>query len=171
MAWFVKHTSEYDIDIGAQRAAALHNLAQHIEHQNQHGNDIPIVDQYEVKSGNVIIDKFEPFYFDVAFSLIFTYCAGMPDLPSFGKRPRYRGKSGAPRVEVPLWVRILSRRVESSVSHDWNLGFVTWSDLFRSEANSSRTIYAHERQSQRETGDKTTAADLEAGSIKIARAM
>ena len=40
-------------------------------------------------------------------------------MPSFMKRPRYRRKSEAPRVEVPLWVRIMSRRVESSVSHDW----------------------------------------------------
>ena len=65
----------------------------------------------------------------------------------------------------------MSRRVGSSVSHDWNLGFVTWNYLFRSEVNLSRTVYAYKRKSQKDTGDKITAADLEAGSIQIAKAM
>ena len=62
-----ENTSGYDIDIGAQRAAAVHNLRQQIEQKKQHGKYIPIVEEYELKSGNVMIDQFEPFYSGVAF--------------------------------------------------------------------------------------------------------
>ena len=57
-----ENTSGYDIDIGAQRAAAVHNLAQQIENPKQHGNDIPIVDEYEITSGNVMIEYDELVY-------------------------------------------------------------------------------------------------------------
>eukprot|EP00959_Pyramimonas_sp_CCMP1952_P395160 8279652-Pyramimonas_sp.AAC.1 len=71
------------------------------------------VDRLRVRTGNVMMDQFEPWYFGVAFAFLFKYCTGMPDGPEFMKRPRHRRGNGAPRVELPLWVRIMSRRVES----------------------------------------------------------
>eukprot|EP00959_Pyramimonas_sp_CCMP1952_P379234 7943946-Pyramimonas_sp.AAC.1 len=78
------------------------------------------------------MDQFEPWYFGVAFALVFKYCTGMPDCPEFMKRPRHRRKDDAPRVELPLWVRIMSRRVESQLCSDWHFGFVSWNLVFRS---------------------------------------
>ena len=97
------------------------------------------VDRVRVRTGNTMIDQFEPWYFGVAFAFLFKYCTGMPDCPEFMKRPRYRRESGAPRVELPLWVRIMSRRVESQISRDWHFGFVSWNLVFRSAVNLSKT--------------------------------
>eukprot|EP00959_Pyramimonas_sp_CCMP1952_P197146 4122876-Pyramimonas_sp.AAC.1 len=78
------------------------------------------VDRLRVCTGNTMMDQFEPWYFGVAFAFIFKYCTGMPDMPAFLKRPRHRRSEEAPRVELPLWVRIMSRRVESQLSRDWH---------------------------------------------------
>ena len=118
-----------------------------------------------------MIDQLEPFDFGVASALIFRYCTLMPDMPSFTKRPRYRRTSKAPWAEVPLWVRIMSRLAESSVPHGWNLGFVTWIFVFWSGVNLSRTVYAYEHKAHRDTRDSSTAADLEAASLHIAKAI
>ena len=83
-------------------------------------------ERVEVKAGNDMIDQFQPWHFGVAFSFIFSYCTGMPDMPAFMKRPRYRRKDDAPRIEAAAWVKAMSRRIEASVSRDWSFGVVTW---------------------------------------------
>ena len=87
MPWSVKKTIEYDMEVGAQRVAAVHNIARHNEKSNQRDNDIPIAGEYEVQSGNAMIDQFERFDFGVAFAFVFTYCTGMPHILSFLKKP------------------------------------------------------------------------------------
>ena len=59
-------------------------------------------------TGNTMIDKFEPWYFGIAFAFLFSYCTGMPDMPVFARRERYRRAPNAPRIECNLWVRVLS---------------------------------------------------------------
>ena len=78
-----------------------------------------------MKTGNVMIDQFVPWYFGIAFAFIFTYNTGFPDMPAFTRRPRYRRSPDAPRIETELWVSAMSRRIEGSVSRDWNFGFLT----------------------------------------------
>ena len=65
-----------------------------------------------------MIDQFQPWYFGVAFAFIVKYCTGMPDMPEFSEKQRYRRHADAPRVEPPLWARIMSRRVEAQVNRD-----------------------------------------------------
>ena len=73
-----------------------------------------------------MIDQFQPWYFCFAFAMISSYCIGIPDMPAFMRRPRYRRTEHALRIEAPARVKVMSRRVEASVSRDWMFGFVTW---------------------------------------------
>ena len=85
-----------------------------------------------------MLDQFEPWYFGVAFAFLFKYCTGMPDMPQWSERPRYRRAPDAPRIEVPLWVRVLARRVEGQLGRDWTFGYASWNYLFRMSVNLSR---------------------------------
>ena len=82
-----------------------------------------------------MIDQFQPWYFGVAFAFLFKYCTGMPDIPEYFEKERYRRDEDAPRIEGPLWVQVMARRVEAQLSRGWHFGFVTWNYLFRSCVN------------------------------------
>ena len=69
-------------------------IANEIESQSQ-GQ----LETVEVKTGNEMLDHFEPWYFGLAFFMMFTYCTGMPDMPAFMKRQRHRRSGDAPRIE------------------------------------------------------------------------
>ena len=161
----LEKSSHDEIDINAQRAAALETL------MGQLNVEARRTERLEVKAGNEMLDQFQPWYFGVAFSFIFSYCTGMPDMPGFMRRPRYRRHDDAPRLEVPAWVKVMARRVEASVSRDWSFGFVTWNYLFRSAVNLSRTVYAYERKNANDESEQITAKLLEEGAIQIAKAL
>ena len=130
------------------------------------------VECLRVATGNVMIDQFEPWYFGVAFAFLFKYCTGMPDMPAFAKKPRYRRLDDAPRIETNLWVRVMARRVEAQINRDWHFGFVTWNYMFRSAVNLSRTWFAYDRPQQTDEGmHKFTAKDLETGALEICNAL
>ena len=75
-----------------------------------------------VTTGSAMLDQFLPWYVGVAFAFVSKYCTGMPGMPEWCSQPRYRRILNAPRVELPLWVRVVSRRVESQLRRDWNFG-------------------------------------------------
>ena len=112
-------SSQDELDVNAQQVEAIQILATRVP-----------CERMEARTGNVMIDQFVPWYFSIAFSFIFIYQAGMPDMPAFAKHPLYRRDDSAPRLAIENWVRVMSRRVEASVSRDWTFGFVTWNDLF-----------------------------------------
>ena len=129
------------------------------------------VDRIRVRTGNTMIDQFEPWYFGVAFAFLFKYCTGMPDCPEFMKRPRYRRENGAPRVELPLWVRIMSRRVESQISRDWHFGFVSWNLVFRSAVNLSKTWFTYASTDPASAEDQLTPEQIGEGAKQIYKAL
>ncbi len=102
------------------------------------------VQRLQVVTGNSMIDQFQPWYFGVAFAFCFKYCVGMPDLPAFAQRPRHRRRGNAPRVDVTLWVKAMSRRVEAQLRRDWMLGFAQYNFMFRSAINLTKQIYSYE---------------------------
>ena len=123
------------------------------------------VERVACATGNTMIDQFEPWYFGIAFAFLFKYCTGMPDPPAFAKKPRYRRQADAPRIETPLWVRCMSRRIEAQLARDWTFGFATWNYMFRSVVNLSRTIYAYDHvKSEDGTSESLTPEMLEKGS-------
>ena len=129
------------------------------------------VDRLRVRTGNVMMDQFEPWYFGVAFAFLFKYCTGMPDCPEFMKRPRHRRGNGAPRVELPLWVRIMSRRIESQLCRDWHFGFVSWNLVFRSAVNLSRTWFTYVSASATGEVEQLTPEEIGEGAKQIYRAL
>ena len=63
-------------------------------------------------------------YHAVAFAFMFSYCTGMPDYMAFQETERYRRVDNAPRVEHPIWDRIMARRAEGQMVRDWQMGFL-----------------------------------------------
>ena len=132
------------------------------------------VERKAISTGNAMIDQFEPWYFGVAFPFLFKYCTGMPDPPGFTKQPRYRREGDAPRVEAPMWVQVMARRIEAQLNRDWHFGFVSWNYLFRSTVNLSRTFYSYDAKHVNEEGNRSgglTAKDLENGAIELCKAL
>jgi hypothetical protein len=74
--------------------------------------------KFVMSSGNVMQDQFKPWYFGIAFAFWFKYCTGMADMPVWSATARFRRKEYAPRVELPLWVKLISRRVEQHLKRD-----------------------------------------------------
>ena len=117
-----------------------------------------------------MLDQFQPWYFGVAYAFLFKYCTGMPDMPEWSTRPRYRRPDNAPRVPTSLWVRVMSRRVEAQLARDWNFGYASWNFLFRSTINLSRTLYSYEGRSG-DAGSSMTAKQLEEGAVSLCKAL
>ena len=138
--------------------------------QSRAGDHGPRLEGYAVITGNAMVDQFQPWYFGVAFSFVFGYCTGMPDMHHFAETQRHRRQADAPRVEPPAWVRIMGRRVEAQLSRDWHCGFVAWNYLFRSAVNLSRTFFL--RASGKADDDRDiTAAEWERGAQEICKAL
>lgn len=123
-----------------------------------------------VATGNVMIDQFKPWYFGVAFALLFKYCTGMPDMQELAEEQRYSRAKDAPRVEPPAWVRYMSRRADAQLSRDYNFGFGSWKYIFRTAINFSRTLYTYDGMVN-DAGEPITAADIEQGTIKVCQAL
>ena len=120
-------------------------------------------------TGSALLDQFQPWYFGVAFAFIFKYCTGMPDMPAFAEKARYRRSDDAPRIEIGLWVRVMARRVESQLSRDWHFGFATWNYMFRTSINMSRTLYTEHSAGTSRSGE-LTAKDYEDGAVCLLKA-
>ena len=127
--------------------------------------------RFVMSSGTEMQDQFRPWYFGVAFAFLFKFCTGMPDMPPWSKHPRHRRSADAPRVEFPLWVRLMTRRVEQHLKRDWLLGFTMSSVLFRASLNQCRNVYSYQRVKRSDGSMGFTAAELEAGAISICQAL
>ena len=127
--------------------------------------------KYVVTIGTTMMDQFMPWYFGVAFAFCFKYCTGMPDMPEFSKVSRHRRKEDAPRVELNLWSKIMTRRCEIALSKSWDLGFCISSLQFQSTLNMSRSVFAFETE-KRENGETGFAPEeLEQAAHEICNAL
>ena len=104
------------------------------------------IERIGVKTGNHLIDQFEPAYFGTAHAFMFSYNCGFPDMQTFSKKGRGRRTEEAPRIEIWEWVRSMSRRAAASVSGDYSFGFLTWNYLFRSSINLTQSLFAYEQK-------------------------
>ena len=94
----------------------------------------------------------------------------MPDMFEWSPQPRHRSDQNAPCIGLPLWTRVMSRRVESQLHRDWNFGYASWNLLFRSTINMTRTLYSYEGRSNDE-GSSMTAKEMEEGIVQLCRAL
>ena len=128
----------------------------------------------KIKTGQQVIDQFEPWYFGVAFAFVFKYCIGMPDLPAWSKKPRWRRPSSAPHIGLASWTRAMARRIEAQINRDWTFGFASWNLLFRSAVNLARTIDSYEApvyDEESNTYRKLSPQDLEHGALQLVAAL
>ena len=88
-------------DHEAMTKAALHHISEMVEPKSA------TVQTLKIKTGQQVLDQFEPWYFGVAFAFVFKYCLGMPDLPAWSKKPRWRRPQSAPHPESPGLVNLL----------------------------------------------------------------
>jgi len=127
--------------------------------------------RYVMSSGSIMQPQFQPWYFGIAFAFLFKFCTGMPDMPEWSSHPRHRQDKDAPRVDLALWVRLITRRVEQQLKRDWLLGFTMGSVLFRSLLNQCRTVYSYEKVRRADGTMGFTAQELEEGAISICQAL
>ena len=81
------------------------------------GTENVIVERMGVRTGNAMIDQYEPYYWGCAFAFIVTYNCGYPDMPAFAHKKRFRRAADAPHIETGDWVRTMSRRIEAYLSN------------------------------------------------------
>ena len=74
-------------------------------------------------------------------------------------------------MDLALWVKLITRRVEQQLKRDWLLGFTMGSVLFRSMLNQCKTVYSYEKIRRSDGSKGFTAAELEAGAISICNAL
>ena len=94
----------------------------------------------------------------------------MPDYPAFQETQRHRRLPQAPRVEHPVWDRIMARRIEGQTVRDWQLGFVSWNCRLKTAVNLSRTLWSYDSVKHNGESVRVTASDLEAAAIAIVQA-
>lgn len=158
------------IDVVSQRAAAFQDIGSLLEKKEKVGAEKKPA-RVAVSTGNAMVDQFKPWYYGVAFSFMFSYCTGMPDVPAFQESERYRCSAQAPRVEHPTWDRIMARRVEGQLVRDWQLGFVSWNCRFKTAVNLSRTLWSYETVKENGKSVRVPAGDLEAAAISIVKSL
>ena len=99
----------------------------------------PQVDGKSIATGNAMLGQSNVWYVGVALSVLFKYCAGMPDMPAFAIPMRPGCAS------LRTCVVVLGRgQVEAQVVPNWHSGLVGWRYSFRSAMTSSRTNNAYE---------------------------
>ena len=102
----------------------------------------------EVRTGNQLIDQFQPYYFAVAFPFCFKYATACPDVRNTtqegdGLFRRRNGNPDAPVVDVFKWAQAMVRRVETQFRRDWTFGFTLWNYLFRTKVNLQPNTYVY----------------------------
>ena len=122
-----------------------------------------------VTTGSAMLNQFAPWYFGVAFAFVFKYCTGMPDMAKWSKVTRHNRKEDDPLVNFPLWIRLMTRRVEQQVQRDWLLGFTMSSVLFHSELNSCKSVFSYEKCNREDGSHGFSAEELRCAAIELVR--
>ena len=127
--------------------------------------------RYVVYPGRKMMNQFEPWFFGVAFPFCFKFGVGMPDMPEWQENARHRRGPAAPRVELALWARIMTRRVESQFRREWRFGFTVSSLLFQSAVNMARSVRLADYRRDGETECQYSQGELERAAVSIVDAL
>ena len=127
--------------------------------------------RYVVYPGRQMMSQFVPWFFGVAFPFCFKYGVGMPDMPEWQENARHRRGPAAPRVELALWARIMTRRVESQFRREWRFGFTLSSVLFQSSVNMARSVRLADYRKDGQTECQYSQSELERAAVSIVDAL
>ncbi|CAE7251314.1 pfh1 [Symbiodinium natans] len=146
--------------------AALNNLRDQLTPQLHKK-----MDTFEVRTGNQLIDQFEPMYFATAFCFCFSYATACPDVQDTrtqkaeddrnerGITNRRSRDPNAPPVHIHAWAAAMLRRAETQFRRDWTFGFTTWNFLFRTMVNLQQNTFMYATID--EQGDHRKFSNLE----------
>ena len=140
------------------------------------GNPAAGLDTLEIRTGNQMLDQFQPGYFSIAFPFCFPHATACPDVFNVVKQPeeqaisegtrprRQAGNSNAPNVTFNKhWAPAMSRRVESQLRRDWNFGFTMWNFYFRTCVNLQPNTYMYVHRDQEGGGRLMTNEEIGQG--------
>ncbi len=124
-------------------------------------------DTLVVRTGNALVDQFQPRYFAIAFAFCFKYGTACPDVfnTTALEQQRSRRRERDPRspmVSIHEWAAGMGRRVEAQFRRDWNFGFVLQNYLFRTMVNLQGSAYLYSAG-----GKKMTGEEIEEGSRQL----
>ena len=119
------------------------------------------VQNLEIRTGNRLVDQFQPLYFATAFCFCFQYGTACPDVVNSAKPSQDQQSSrrairdpAAPSVDIRRWAAAMQRRIEAQFRRDWNFGFAVWNYLFRTMVNTPKNAFM------------LSAPDLENGGVR-----
>ncbi|CAE7244158.1 pfh1 [Symbiodinium natans] len=150
----------------AVAVAALNNLREQLTTQPRKKTDT-----LEVRTGNQLIDQFQPMYFATAFCFCFSHATACPDVQDTRTRKaeddrdeksvtnRRSRDPNAPSVQVHAWAAAMLRRAETQFRRDWTFGFTTWNFLFRTMVNLQKNTFMY--ATVNEQGDCRKFSNLE----------
>ena len=144
---------------------------------NGYGEEaVPTVPTFEIRTGNELVDQFQPAYFAVAFCFCFQYATAYPDVTNTTKEhlARIEGQitarrsEEAPQIDIHTWAAAMQRRVEAQFRRDWVFGFTLWNYIFRTMVNTQQNAYMYALPNE-ETGGRTLmkSEDIAKGVMEI----
>ena len=122
---------------------------------------------YVMYPGRRMMNQFEPWFVGVAFPFCFKCGVRVPFMPEWTDNARHRRGPAAPRVELAMWSRIMTRRVESQFRREWRFGFAASSVPFLSAANIARTVRLADDRRDGETECQYFQGELERAAASI----
>lgn len=129
----------------------------------------------EVRTGNKLVDQFQPCYFAIAFCFCFKYATAWPDNAHFAKKtvedePLRRRATDAPKVGIHYWCAGMQRRIEAQFRRDWTFGFTLWNYLFRTMVNLQSNSYMYAKPDADSGGLKMMPAEeITKGALEVRR--
>ena len=122
---------------------------------------------FVVRTGNTLLDQFQPRYFAIAFAFCFKYGTACPDVVNTTAQDRQKSRRQirdpqSPMVDIHAWAASMGRRVEAQFRRDWNFGFVLWNYLFRTMVNMQGSTFLYSAGNKR-----MTAGEIAEGSRQL----
>lgn len=133
------------LDAHEAEKAMLENMAVELKlHDGPKG-----LETFEVRTGNQLIDQFQPCYWAEAFCFNLVYGTAEPDVINTAKSKadgaqlsrRKKGNKQAPEVGIRSWAGAMQRQVASQFRRDWSFGPVLCNYVFRTNINQQANAY------------------------------
>ena len=150
-------------DRNAVAMAALNDLETQLHPQGTEKK----METLEVRTGNQLIDQFQPLYFATAFCFCFKHATACPDVQLRSKerngaaarqdreKNRRARNPKAPAVEVHAWASAMQRRAETQFRRDWTFGFTPWNYLFRTMVNLQQNSFMYTVPNEDSSGHRS----------------
>ncbi|CAE7431406.1 anks1b [Symbiodinium sp. CCMP2592] len=160
-------------DQNAVATAALNDLQTQLRSNEENEK---VLETMEVRTGNILVDQFQPLYFATAFSFCFAHGTACPDVQNSnstaGNRASAQGRRRdknpeAPQVQIFEWATAMQRRAETQFRRDWSFGFTLWNYLFRTMVNTQGNAFIYSVADENHESRALTTKEILEGQKQI----